>query len=114
MARANRELNQWSDWIMRAKVGESVVYHRGHLANDRTMLHTHDGYMANEVAKLMWSCAATPRATNYEMKKVWAQGLGMVSLTQRKIGDAYEYIATKMAEPRDEVSRYAKAIVTRS
>jgi hypothetical protein len=68
--------------------GQSTVYYRGHLSAD--------AYVNPDVAKLR--DAAQRLSTMLMMQPTGERylGMGLVTLSQKRAGDAFEYIATRV------------------
>lgn len=98
-------------WIVNSYVGENCVYWTGYLPLDCQGRSLYAGKV-RRVANLFWSSGITPDSPDKENVGNWGKGLGLVALTQRRLGDfSYEYIATKVVEvPRELRAVYAQTL----
>ena len=77
-----------ADIVDKMKPGVSVVYHRGHLA-----------LQAEKSTELRALRDLAQRLSNMRIASPTGSlhlGMGMVTLSQRRVGNDYEYIATRL------------------
>lgn len=101
------------NWIINSKIGDSLEYWTGFLAEDRDP-SKRKSRRANIIGNLFWSAACIPHSPNPELGNAWGVGLSLVQLTQRKNMDGtYSYFARKIKDlPSDIRSMYSKTLLS--
>ena len=101
------------NWIVDSEVGDSIVYWRGFLAAERytSGAAKNRNVSGRLIGNVMWTACKTPRQPSSEAVD-WGQGLGLIELKQKKIGDfQYMYIAKKIKKVPDELkTMYRKTL----
>lgn len=99
------------EWIVTSMPGETMVYWKGYLPLDCQGRSLYAGRV-RRVANLFWASGITPDSPDKENVGDWGKGLGIVALTQKRLGDfSYEYRATKVVEvPREHRAIYAQTL----